>query len=289
MKIKPLIASTQGGNVPWEWVPSSLPAFLEELSHISSHFKEADHLALYRGHRESDWLLDSTFIRHVKEHVLGIAPSSKVKGDYRLSKQYQRLLGELFLYKFGTQAAPAAGLLQIANEKKLDPWFEYMKRIQQYPNEDLGPLSGSFLLDWSQRAEIAVYFANNNRNAESEGAVWIADISAMGAVLHRDLAVGEILRLYENSLRADKAMGIPLVFCPKNQIACLRSKNQDAIYVAQMDLRCDLEEIWKQLEVEQHIDESVVLKLVLPKGTNVDCSKWLCDRGINTEFIYPDE
>jgi hypothetical protein len=164
-----------------------------------------------------------------------------------------------------------------------------MKQIQQYPNKDLGPLSGSFLIDWSQSPEVAVYFANDGRNLDSEGAVWIADISAMGAVLHRDITVDEILQLFEKSLRTDKAMGIPLVFCPKNQIACLRSKNQDAIYLAQMDLRCDLEEIWKQFEIEQKIDGGVVLKLVLPKDTNDECTKWLGEHGIDQRFIYPDK
>jgi len=209
--------------------------------------------------------------------------------DYRHSVAYQRLLGELFLYKFGTKTKPNDELFALEKEKECDPWFEYMKQIQQYPKEDLGSLKGSFLLDWTQRAEIAVYFANDGRQDESEGAVWVADADAMGAVLHQDLTVGEILLRFEEALRADKAMGIPLIFCPRKQIACDRTKNQDAVYVAQMDLRCDLEEIWKQLEKERGTKETIVLKLVLPKRTKDECARWLETEGICEKLVYPDK
>ena len=147
MKISPLLSTTKAGNVPWEWLPSDFPSFLQELKHISSHCKEIDHLALYRGHRERDWLLDSTFVRYVKEHIFGIEPTSIVRRDYRHSISYQRLMGELFLFKFGTSTGPHKYLIDIAKIENLDPWFEYMKRIQQYPKEDLGTLRGSFLID----------------------------------------------------------------------------------------------------------------------------------------------
>jgi hypothetical protein len=288
MRIDPLLSTTKPGKVPWEWVPADLPSFVQELSHIASHCKEIDHLALYRGHRERDWLLDSTFVRYVKEHIFGIDPTSIVRRDYRLSTSYQRLMGELFLFKFGTSTAPHKDLMDIADVESLDPWFEYMKCIQQYPKEDLGTLRGSFLIDWSQRPEIAGYFANDQRGSDSEGAVWVADISATGAVLHQDTQVGEILRLLENAIRTDRPIGIPLVFCPRRQVACAQARNQDAIYIAQMDLRCDLAEIWKRLESERQGCETVVLKLILPKETGEECTEWLEANGVHEAFIYPD-
>ncbi len=288
MRIDPLLSTTKPGKVPWEWVPSDYPSFLQELSHIASHCKDINHLALYRGHRERNWLLDCTFVRYVKEHILGIHPTSIVKHDYRLSTSYQRLMGELFSYKFGTSTAPHDNLWDLAEDESLDPWFEYMKRIQQYPEKDMGTLRGSFLIDWSQRPEVAVYFANDGRGCDSEGVVWVADISAIGAVLHQDIQVGEILRLFEDPVRADIPMGIPLVFSPRKQVACDRAKNQDAIYIAQMDLRCDLAEIWKRLESERQGSETVVLKLILPKRTGEECTGWLETNGIDEAFIYPD-
>jgi len=69
MRTDPLLSTTKPGTVPWEWVPADFPSFVQELSHIASHCKEIDHLALYRGHRKRDWLLDSTFMRYVSSTV----------------------------------------------------------------------------------------------------------------------------------------------------------------------------------------------------------------------------
>lgn len=118
--------------------------------------------------------------------------------------------------------------------------------------------------------------------------VWVADIDAMGAVVHQDIPVVEILRRFEEALRANAPTGIPLVFCPRRQIACDRAKNQAAIYIAQMDLRCDLAEIWRRMESERQGSETVVLKLILPKGTEEECTRWLEANGIDEAFIYPD-
>ena len=288
MKIDPLLSTTKPGKVPWEWIPSDFPSFVKELSHITSHCKEIDHLALYRGHRERDWILDSTFARYVKEHILGMEPASIVSHDYRHSTAYQRLMGELYLFKFGTSTGPYKDLIDLAKIENLDPWFEYMKRIQQYPKEDLGTLRGSFLIDWSQRPEVAVFFANDQRVNGSEGAVWVADISASGAVLHQDTQVIEILKLLEDTILLNKPIGIPLVFSPRRQIACTRARNQDAIYIAQMDLRFDLAEIWKMLESERQGSEAVILKLILPNGTERETSEWLEGNGVHEAFIYPD-
>jgi hypothetical protein len=144
------------------------------------------------------------------------------------------------------------------------------------------------LIDWSYRPEVAEYFANDGRGCDAEGAVWVADIDAMGAVVHQDIQVVEILRRFEEVLRVDGPVGIPLIFCPRRQVACARAKNQDVIYIAQMDLRCDLAEIWRGLESDRQGSETVVLKLILPKGTGEECTRWLEANGINEAFMYPD-
>lgn len=289
MRINPLLSTTKRGATLWEWIPANFQSFVQELNHIASHCKEINHLALYRGHCQTDWLLDCTFARHVKEYILGIHPTIILLRDYRLSTSYQRLMGELFLYKFGTSTAPHIDLLNISEDNGLDPWFEYMKRIQQYPDEDnIGSLRGSFLIDWSQRLEIAAYFANDNRPDDSDGVIFIADISAMGPVLHQDIKVLDILRIFEEALHHDKPMGLPLVFSPRKQIACERANNQDAIYIAQMDLRCDLTEVWRRLENERQNNEAVLLKLILPRGSVGECSEWLETAGINKAFVFPD-
>ena len=58
---------------------SILYPVIEEVDHVQAHCKElGDRLVLYRGHRESKWLLDSTFVRWCKQQVFGIEPWQKI-------------------------------------------------------------------------------------------------------------------------------------------------------------------------------------------------------------------
>jgi len=265
MKIFPLDQSTKVTDDNHEWIPSSFESFISELTNIKTHCRNIDHLALFRGHRENNWLLDSTFVRYVKEKVLGVNPVERIKKDYRFSVQFQRLIGGLFLYKFGTRTVPHKVLFELAEKNEIDPWFEWMKRIQQHPNEDLGTLQGSFLIDWTQSEEVAVFFANESRHTEKEGSVWFADITAMGKVLHQDITVEEILAKFQNAIHSDIPPGLPLIFYPRKQIKCEQANNQNAVYIAQ-----------------------IFIKLNLPKNTNKQCAKWLFDKNITNNFIYPD-
>jgi len=288
MKISPSIKSTEYGNHPYEWLPCCFDSFLQELHHIKETGSSDEHLLIFRGHKDKRWLLDSTFIRHIKENILGVSAISKVRPDYRKSLEFHMMLGSLFLYKFGTQTEPSQELRDIAEEHPIDPWFEWMKRIQQYPDEDLGPMWGSFLIDWTQNEKVALYFANDRRSDISEGAIWIADVNSMGKVLHRDMSVLEIMQIFQDAFKNDKQFGCPLVFYPHMQIDNQRAKNQDAIYVAQMDLRYDLSEIWTHMEQKNGGDEKIFIKLVLPSGTSDKCKEWLSNNDINADFIYPD-
>ena len=286
MQVKPVKQSTRVVSEA-EWRPQCFCTFLEELESVTAACRASNHLALYRGHRESMWELHSTFVRSVLSNVFGILDGQKLPKDYRSSKEYNRVIGGLLLYKFGTYTQPSKELSELSNS--VDPWFEWMKRIQQFPEEDIGPLKGSFLLDWTQDARVAVYFANDRRHMDREGAVWVYDASATGPVLHQDMRVEEILCMFQNAVRDDQAGGLPLIFCPSQQIACRRARNQDAVYVAQMDLRCDLAEIWNHYQEQRGSREPLVLKLVLPKGTTEECSRWLESEGMTPAFIYPIE
>ncbi|HYA13004.1 MAG TPA: hypothetical protein VEF33_01570 [Syntrophales bacterium] len=288
MKISPLYQSTKVYDDNHEWSPSSFESFISELKNIKIHCRNIDHLALFRGHREKKWLLDSTFVRYVKENILDVNPVERIKKEFRFSIEFQRLMGGLFLYKFGTRTVPHKDLFDLADKNGIDPWFEWMKRIQQYPMEDLGTLRGSFLIDWTQNEEIAIFFANESRDCEMEGSVWIADITAMGNVLHQDIIVEEILEKFQNAIHSDIPLGLPLVFYPRKQIKCERANNQNAVYIAQMDLRSDLAEIWKMKEIELNDGEIIFIKLNLPKDTVKQCDEWLMDKKITKYFIYPD-
>ena len=289
MQIKPKLTGTKTWLHPTEWHPESFEAFLQELEFVVAQGEKMCHLLLFRGQADYRWLLDSTFVRWIKENVLGISYLEKLNPDYQSSKQANHLLGELLLYKFGELTNPSRELRDLASKNpELDPWFEWMKRIQQYPEEDLGPILGSFLLDWTQSWKVATYFANENRQPEATGAVFIADIDAMGSVLHRDIKVEKMLALLEEAIYRERAAGCPLVFHPRDQILQQRAKNQDAVYIAQMDLRYDLTELWVKM-MEGNEEDLFFIKLALPSGTVNECSGWLNKEGITREWLFPDQ
>jgi len=165
-----------------------------------------------------------------------------------------------------------------------------MKRLQQYPEED-PYFKGTFLIDWTRNPvdwtrnpDVAIYFANESR--EGEGALWICDATATGKTL-QVVTVEKILKKMSELGRRDRSLGIPLMFHPKKQIAQKRATNQDAVYMAQMDLRVDLSEVWDHLQ-ERKRSESIFVKLVLPAGTYADCFQYLTRNGITKEFLFPE-
>lgn len=285
MNVKPELSSTVIGSEPWEWIPQNFDNFLEELFSIKDHGNDRGHLLIFRGHSNKNWLLDSTFVRFCKEHIFGIQQSAKLKEDFRLSIEHQQIVGNLLLFKFGI-AIPSQKLFEYERLYGIDPWFEWLRRLQQYSENDVLPLKGTFIIDWTVKPEVAIYFSNYNRTGD--GAVWICDATVTGKTL-QTITVAEILDKMKEGILNNKSLGVPLIFHPKKKIANERPTNQGAIYVAQMDLRVDLSEIWSLYQEENKIGEQVFVKLVLPKATNMKCSKWLENRGITRSFLFPDE
>jgi hypothetical protein len=163
-----------------------------------------------------------------------------------LSEEHQQVLLNLFFFKFDFVARPTQELQDLEEQHRIDPWFEFMKRLQQYPEEDSSHLKGSFILDWTKILDLAIYFANESR--EGEGALWIADVTATGKTLQK-IKVSEILAKMANVGSRNAPLGIPLTFYPDKQLNQKRAKNQDPVYIAQMDLRADLSEVWDNLVI----------------------------------------
>ena len=55
-----------------------------------------------------------------------------------------------------------------------------------------------------------------------------------------------------------------------------------------MDLRYDLETIWRMREAELS-DETVIIKLILPSGSIKETKDFLDRKGIINDFVYPEE
>ena len=54
-----------------------------------------------------------------------------------------------------------------------------------------------------------------------------------------------------------------------------------------MEFRVDLETIWREQEKALR-DETIVLKLVLPNGTESQVMEYLLRKEITAEFLYPN-
>lgn len=209
--------------------------------------------------------------------------SSRLVGSVNL----HLALLNLFLFKFGILTRPSQGLYALEKSQGIDPWFEFMKQVQQHPDEGQdGPfcLKGTNILDWTTSSDVAVYFANDKRSGD--GAVFICDATATGNTLQK-VTLGDIIERMHEEGNAGKALGVPLMFHPQRQILNQRAKNQQAIYFAQMDLRFDMETIWREQEKALQ-GETILVKIVLPSGTETQVNEYLSRKGITAEFLYPN-
>lgn len=281
---QPILTSTKVDPRTGDWLPISFEGFALELEEIKRVILKFGSLPLFRGHRRKEWRLDSTFARSVKALLFDMAPEEGYSARLVQSGDLNASLCSLLLLKFGTVLEPSAELLAVEAEHGIDAWFELMKRYQQYPEEDTLVLKGTPFLDWSQSSDVALYFANENR--DGPGALFICDATSTGKTL-QVLPVVDILRKIREQLMRGLSNGAPLMFSPPRQIVNPRAKNQQAIYFAQMELRLDLRELWR-LQENTLKHETVLVKLILPQGTEDEVHNYLLSKGIDRSFIYPD-
>ncbi len=161
-----------------------------------------------------------------------------------------------------------------------------MKNCQQYPEENQSILKGTHIIDWTRDINVALYFANENRTGA--GAVWISDAKAMGKI-YQVKKVREILDLMNTTDFFESPKGIPLMFHPQKQTGRLRPVRQKAIYLAQMDFRYDLADIWVSNEQNFNM-KRVVINLILPDGTQKECDEYLNNQSppITRKYLFPD-
>lgn len=265
------------------WIPSSFPDFLQELAHLATLCTGMCPLPLYRGHADRHWLLESTLARSCKKFILGLDPSDRIGQRVQESMAYHRVVLNILLLKYGVIMRPpnedAAGH---------DTWHELMRDLQQYPKRDHHHFQGTFYLDWTRSPDVAIFFANLDRR--TDGALWVCDAGATGKTLQL-MQVGEILdRMNEhcNKLEPD-APGCPLFFRPEPQTPNERALRQQAEYVAQMDLRYDLASAWRSQEAAGNSRGQIYVKLILPNGTQQECSSYLMWKGMTESWLFPRE
>jgi hypothetical protein len=290
-KISPICTNTVVGTDPHEWIPRNFEDFLKELDHIINSCEE--NLPLFRGHADSRWLLESSFVRTCKKLLLGIEPYINPGKEIKESVEYHQALFGLLLLKYDVLVKPS---IKLKNRNDIDAMFELMRRFQQYPEEDRTALKGTFFIDWSRKKEVGLFFANFDSNEhcikkrKTDGALFICDTTATGKTL-QIIKVEEIIDKMVEAQQKGKAFGCPLLFCPLDplkQIVCQRANNQDAIYWAQMDLRYDLENIWKLQEQEKDKDNEqyIFIKLILPYESQKECAEYLKTQGITHSYLF---
>lgn len=280
---EPACPETKVDDFGHTWIPNSFPSFLEELEHLKSLCTGDDPIPLYRGHADRSWLLESTLARSCKTFILGLDPVERIGQRIQKSIDYHRVVLNILLLKFGVIVRPPNE--DIPNH---DAWHELMRELQQFPERDHHHFKGTFYIDWTRSSEVATYFANHDRCGD--GAVWVCDAGATGRTL-QEKEVGEILDLMDKRCNKQnpEAPGCPLIFHPPVQKPCKRASRQQAVYVAQMDLRYDLATIWASQEGNEDAENRIFIKLILPNGTQQECSSYLMRNGITESWLFPDE
>lgn len=285
-KISPECSNTEVSPYGNEWRPGNFSDFIKESKRIISSCSGEDPLPLFRGHAKYSWTLDSTFVRNSIEQIFGLRNYQDLPEEVRCSIAFHKVINSLLLFKFGTLSRPHQELFDREKTEGLDPWFELMKNMQQYPERYPSILKGTNIIDWTTDINVALFFANKNRTGA--GSVWISDAVAMGEICQVK-KVREILDLMNDSDFFESPKGIPLMFHPQKQTKQLRAISQQAVYLAQMDFRYDLADIWVSHE-QQFNKKRVVVNLILPDGTKKECEDYLSSQSppITREYLFPD-
>jgi len=121
--------------------------------------------------------------------------------------------------------------------------------------------------------------------SSGHGALWIYDAAFTGNILQTK-KLEEVMAMMENDEFLNGEKTFPLIFHSPSQTIQPRSKNQDPIYIAQMDFRYDLADIWANYE-DQHT-KNVFIKLILPEDLEGKAAQYLESKNVVEESVYPE-
>jgi hypothetical protein len=295
-RIFPKIKTTETSPDLREWLPTNFDNVMREIEHVSKHCEGDDPLALFRGHADYQWRLDCTLVRTMLAHKPALTPS------YPRPLSFHTKITDIILAKLGklTEApnTKLKGFWRLSDEaleKELthgiDPWFELMKKLQQYAEKDSEP-KGTFLIDWTIDPDIAIYFATYvGRRAsrvlrDSHGAVWIWDPHPTGKVLMTK-KLGEILTMMRaDAFRVAAGHSTPLILHPSKQTRMLRAMGQKPVYVSQMDYRYDLADVW--CGMEERSSSAMFKKIILTSAVLQESVLYLQRHNIDEQHVYPE-
>jgi hypothetical protein len=217
---------------------------------------------------------------------------SIVPNTIRRHVAFHRLIASVLLLKYGAIFKPSKEALAAEKIYGIDPWFELLKHAQQYPEkyEMVDFVKGTFFIDWSVSPEIGLYFAVHggqrgaNRIDATDGALWIYDSSSTGKIL-QEVKMEKILRHMSSDDFLNGEKTFPLIFHPREQTKQLRASNQKPVYVAQMDFRYDLADVWASHESQAN--QSVFIKLRVLQHLKAGLAEYLESQAITEAHVYP--
>lgn len=289
--IKPSLKSTHHNDDFHIWMPNTVENLLTEVDHIISSCEGADPAPFFRGQDDCKWPLDSTFVRSAIERLWGLSDYQELKTTIRQSVSFHRLITSLVLRQFGTLWEPSKELFELERTKGIDPWYEYVKNIQQYSKKH-PEQGGTFFLDWTLKKEIGLYFSiyvgkgDQRRIPPGHGALWICDAAATGNTLTAK-KLGEILNIMrERELVECEVAQTPLVVHPPKQLLQPRAVSQRAVYVFQMDFRYDVADVW--VTVERQRKKRIFVKLIILEDIKDALAQYLEKKGFSEDNLYPD-
>lgn len=288
--LKPLKKSTVVSNNCHEWKPETFSDFQEEIAHLLREIKEA---FLFRGHRKSDWLVDSTLARSLKVQR-GMRVTQRYSDEELAAVSLQHELARVWVGKF--RAIELSPELRQFAAQGIDGYFEYHRHHQQNPGDplirDIAP-PGTNFVDFTHNWKVALFFANKGREKEDEGALFIVRQKELGSkTLHRGgNSIRKIMSELEEWLtkKPDEMYGqLPLMVYPEKQLGNEldpKPARQEAVYLVQTDFRVDLELSWEMLR--EQTNNQVFVKLVLPVGSEREVQEYLTAEGVTEQFLMP--
>jgi len=288
--ITPICKTTRTDIECRQWVPTSFDNLLKELDHIIKASGKEHQMALFRGQTNYEWPIDCAFVRYAIKNLFGLTNYYELSKTIRHSGPFHRAIASLLLLKFGSVWRPSKEAYDSEKSHAIDPWYELLKHLQQYPEKD-SFINGTFLTDWTVLKEVGLYFATYSGKGENRlvdqnhGALWVCDPVATGKTLQL-IKLGDILELMSGAEFLNGEKTFPLIFSPKKQTHQPRAENQLPVYISQMDFRYDIVDVWASYEKTNNM--KIFVCLIITDNIKQECAAYLKANGISEERVYPE-
>lgn len=288
----PKIKSTIHDFGAREWTPSSLGNLLKEIESISKFADKNDTLVLFRGQANNTWPLDSTFVRNAIEALFGVNSYTALPKSIRHRVSFHRAIASLFLMKFDKIIRPSEEAFEKESSHGIDPYFELLKNVQQYPENysTLPFITGTNLIDWTNSLDIALYFATFTGREDAKtitdehGAIWVFNASSTGKILQTH-KMEKTIEMMTSTKFLGGNKSLPLMFHPQKQTTQQRASNQKPVYIAQMDFRYDLADVWACYEKKRA--NNTFVKIHIKDTIKHEIAKFLKSRDVSENHVFP--